>query len=331
MMSRTRCGILLALLLLTAAAVIVFAPGRGVQKHQLSFPVMGTVASLTFYTDQKTFHHAVAAVKAQFDLVRRIADVHNSKSELSRLNRKAAREFVVCSPFLWEILQEARLAHKLSGGAFDITVKPLMDHWGFYRKKLKKAPPREETEKVRRLTGLEKVLFDDDRRAVRFPAEGFAFDLGGIAKGYALEQACKAVRELGITRGVIDLGGNLRLLPEPPPGKKHYSIGIRRPSRKKGGVMPEVLQLKGDRAVSSSGDYERFVKLGGKIYGHIIDPATGIPSPGSIAVTAVASTGTRADWLSTAVYLRGKKLYTELRKKFPDTQFFIIKKEISQP
>ena len=132
---------------------------------------------------------------------------------------------------------------------------------------------------------------------------------------------------LGITRGVIDLGGNLRLLPEPPPGKKYYSIGIRRPSRQKGGVMPEVLRLPGNAAVSSSGDYQRYVKLEGRYFGHIIDPATGIPGPGKIAVTAVSGSGTTADWLSTAVYLRGRKLAGKLEREIQNTKFYIIKKE----
>ena len=132
---------------------------------------------------------------------------------------------------------------------------------------------------------------------------------------------------LGIRRGIIDLGGNLRLLPEPPPGKECYNIGIRRPSRERGGVMPRILQLPGNCAVSSSGDYERYVKLENRYFGHIMDPATGVPAPGKIAVTAVSTTGARSDWLSTAVYLRGEKLARKLQKELKNTQFYIIKKQ----
>ena len=91
--------------------------------------------------------------------------------------------------------------------------------------------------------------------------------------------------------------------------------------------MPEILKLPGGRAVSSSGDYERYVKLEGKYFGHIMDPATGIPAPGKIAVTAVSDSGARSDWLSTAVYLRGAELAGKLQKKIKNTQFYIIKKE----
>ena len=317
----------LALLLLTAAGIISMYQVRKEQKYTSSFPAMGTVATVTLYTDKADFLNALKAVQESFAFVTALADCRDPRSELARLNKEAAQAPFVCSPAMWEILTESRLAYKLSEGAFDISVKPLMDHWGFYRKKLKKIPPVSETAEIKKRTGLDKVIFDDRHHTVRFPGAGFAFDLGGIAKGYAIELAAGKLIERGVTRGVIDLGGNLRLLPDPPPGKKFYSIGIRRPDRKKGGVMPEVLQLKGNTAVSSSGDYERFVILEGKKFGHIIDPATGNPAPGDRAVTAATGSGTRSDWLSTAVYLRGRKMADKLKKQLPQTQFFIIEKE----
>lgn len=324
MKERARWGIILGLLL-TAAGIIALNAGKGEQKFSVSFPAMGTVASLTLYTDEGTFAEALRIVREQFAFVTALADVRDPRSELSRLNKSAGKAPFVCSPAMWEILTESRLAYKLSGGAFDISVKPLLDHWGFFSKK-KKIPPAEDTEKIIKQTGLGKVIFDDSCRTVKFPGEGFAFDLGGIAKGYALERASEKVTELGITRGVIDLGGNLRLLPEAPPGKEFYAIGIRRPGVK-GGGMPQILRLSGGVAVSSSGDYERYVVLEGKRFGHIIDPATGVPAPGRIAVTVVSDSGIRADWLSTAVYLRGEKLAGKLRKELQNTKFHIIKKE----
>lgn len=325
--NRARWGIFLALLLIAAAGIIALNAEKKEQKHSASFPVMGTVATLTLYTDETNFLKALDAVREQFACVTALVDFRNPESELARLNSEAAQAPFVCSRELWELLKESRKAYELSEGAFDVSVKPLLDHWGFYCKKVKKIPPAHETEKVRALTGLSRIKFDDTRRTIHFPRKGFALDFGGIAKGHAIELACSRIRKLGITRGVIDLGGNLRLLPDPPPGKEFYSIGIRRPSGKNGAVMPEVLQLKGDCAVSSSGDYERFVVLEGKRFGHIIDPATGVPAPGTRAVTAVAPTGSRSDWLSTAVYLRGRKLAEKLKKQDSNIRFFIIEKE----
>ena len=325
MKRRAQWGIFLGLLLAAAALGIALQPGKGSRKHTLSFPVMGTVATLTFYTDSEHFKQAAAEIQKEFAEISRIANRHDSTSEISRLNKEAARKPFQCTPALWEILTEARLAHRLSEGAFDISIAPLMTNWGFYRKR-SKIPSAEETAEIKKLTGLEKITFDDRNRTVKFPRPGFALDLGGIAKGYAIERAYKKALLQGITRGVIDLGGNLRLLPLPPPGRRHYLIGIRRPGRKNGGVMPEILHLPGNLAVSSSGDYERFVTLEGKTFGHIIDPATGIPAPGKRAVTAISDRGIRSDWLSTAVFLRGKKLAEKLKKSLPNTRFVIIER-----
>ena len=325
MKKRALCGFACGVLLIAAAAMIALKPGRNEEKHTVSFPAMGTVASLTCYTDSETFRKALEALRKEFDKVERIASLHKADSELSRLNKEAAQRAFVCSVEMWAILTEARRAYHLSEGAFDVSVAPLMVHWGFYRKR-SEAPAQAETEKVKALTGLDKILFDDAGKTVKFPRAGFALDLGGIAKGYAIDKAFQTITGMGIRRGVIDLGGNLRLLPLPPPGQKCYKIGIRRPVRKNGGVMPEVLHLPGNRAVSSSGDYARYVKLSGKLYGHIVDPATGIPAPGERAVTAVAVCGMTSDWLSTAVYLRGKTMAQKLEKQLDHTRFVIIEK-----
>ena len=325
MKNRAIAGVILALLLLTAAGTVALQPGKSEEKHTVSFTVMGTVATLTFYTDQVTFEKSVKEVQKAFDKVSAIANRHVDESEISRLNKNAHKAPFVCSPELWEILTEARLACRLSEGAFDISVSPLMVHWGFYRKR-SQLPSPEETAKVKALTGLEKIIFNDEKRTVKFPAQGFALDLGGIAKGYAIELASRKAAACGISRGIIDLGGNLRLLPQPPPGRKFYKIGIRRPDRKNGGVMPEVLQLPGNLAVSSSGDYERFVTIEGKRLGHIMDPETGVPAPGNRAVTAISDRGMRSDWLSTAVYLKGKKLADKLEENLEHTRFVIIER-----
>jgi thiamine biosynthesis lipoprotein len=325
MKHRALCGVVCGAVLIAAAVVIALRPGRNEEKHSISFPAMGTVASLTLYTDAETFRKALDAVRSEFDKVERIASLHKADSALSRLNAGAARKAFVCSAEMWELLTEARRAFRLSEGAFDVSIAPLMVHWGFYRKR-SAVPSQAETEKIKALTGLDKILFDDAGRRVKFPRAGFSLDLGGIAKGYAIDKAFQAVTETGIKRGVIDLGGNLRLLPLPPPGQKCYRIGIRRPGRKNGSVMPGILRLPGNRAVSSSGDYARFVELSGKRYGHIIDPATGIPAPGERAVTAVAPWGMTSDWLSTAVYLRGKKMARKLEKELDHTRFVIIEK-----
>ena len=120
----------------------------------------------------------------------------------------------------------------------------------------------------------------------------------------------------GITSGVIDIGGNLRMLSEPPPGKKYYTVGIRDPEKKKK-ILHGLLKIIPGMAVSSSGDYERFVTYNGVRHSHIISPRTGYPAKIS-AVTVVASNAMDADIFSTACCLGGEKTAEKLRTKFPE-------------
>ena len=284
-------------------------------RHRCIFNAMGTRVVCTVYTpDSGPAAAAFAAVTREFDRVTRACNLHDPESELSRLNREAGNGFFVCSDLLWDVLVEARRAHRASSGAFDITVKPMMDLWGFYRKR-QKAPSAAEIAATLKRVGMDKVEWDDARHAVRFKVPGMALDLGGIAKGYALDLAAAELKSLGIRSGVIDLGGNLYLLPEPPPGRKSYRVGIRSPSGV--GNSGTVLELPGNCAVSTSGSYERFVVLEGKRYGHVIDPATGGAPYLARSATAVAPTGIESDWLSSAAFLRGEKIVPQLERAVP--------------
>ena len=286
------------------------------------FKAMGTRAECSFYTaDAKQAAAAFDAVRREFDRVTKACNLYDPQSELSRLNREAGQGFFVCSDVLWRILVEARRAHLASDGAFDITVKPLMDLWGFYRKQ-HKTPSAAEIAATLERVGMDKLEWDDARRAVRFKTPGMALDLGGIAKGYALDLAAAAVLKLGIKSGVIDLGGNLYLLPEPPEGRGSYRVGIRSPSGD--GDSGEVLELPGSCAVATSGSYERFVVLDGKRHGHVIDPATGEAPYLGRSATAVAPTGIESDWLSSAAFLRGDKLIPQLEKAVPGAKLILV-------
>ena len=289
--------------------------------HIFAFGTMGTRAVCSFYTaDEATAEAGFAAVRAGFDRVTAACNLHDPQSELSRLNAAADKDFFVCSEILWRVLAESRRAHAASGGAFDITVKPLMDLRGFYRKRQRAPSPAEIAETLKRV-GMDKLEWDESRRAVRFKVPGMALDLGGVAKGYALDLAAAEMRKLGIGSGVVDLGGNLYLLPEPPPGKSCYRIAVKSPSGE--GDSGTVLELPGNCAVSTSGSYERFVVLEGKYYGHVVDPATGAAPYLRRSATAVAPTGIESDWLSSAAFLRGEKLVPQLERAVPDAKIIL--------
>ena len=328
MARRTAVGIIIAAVLgffpVTAvfylsAKVAYSGTAEPLHGFRLQFPVMGTVAGFTLYTaDRETFLTACRAGKNEFAEVVKIANLRDPASELSRLNASAADRPFSCSREMWQLLLRAEKAWHDSNGSFDITIKPLMDIWGFYRKQ-NRIPSDAETAQTRQRTGFDKLHFDRIEKTVKFTVPGMALDLGGIAKGYAVDRAAAAIEKCGVHCGVVDLGGNLKLLPQPPPGKKYYSIGIRNPA-KRGELLPDALQLPGGRAVATSGDYERFVTYNSIRYGHIIDPHTGKPQANP-AVTVITASALDADIFSTSAYLGKIPVAEKLKKLYPESEF----------
>jgi len=320
---RTRTGLVLAALLLLADAWLIFPSSPRDRRESFVFRTMGTVACFTWHGTA-----APAALKLNeqaagaFARVVQTANLRDPGSELCRLNAAAGERDFACSPLMWAMLAEARFAWEFSGGAFDITVKPLMDLWGFYRKR-GTAPSDREIAEAKKRVGFGKLILDEKRHTVRFGIKGMALDLGGIAKGFALDLAAQAVP--GTAAGVLDLGGNLKFLPAPRKGGGFYKVGIRDPAHPDR-LTRHVIEAAPGAAVSTSGDYERNVTYGGKVYGHIMDPATGSPPEVRHAVTVVCPSAMRADWLSTAVFLRGRELADKVEKEIPQSRVVIVGK-----
>lgn len=301
-MKRMLSGASVFLFLVTAS--LFSAEPAAPEPVRFRFPVMGTEAIVILYAPQERAERVQKGVREAFDRVLRVANPYDPESEVSRLNRTASSAPFCCSEDLWAMLQAAREAWTISGGAFDITARPIMDLWGFYRTGTGRRPPdgREWKEVLGKL-GLEKVRFDDGARSVFFTVPGMALDLGGLAKGYAVDLALDVLRREGITSGMVNLGGNLGLL-EPPPGKSGWPVRLLAPDR----TLSEPIYLK-NTAVSTSGDYERRILVGGETIGHIVDPRTGRPVHREYSVTAIAPDALRADILSTVFYLEpGTKL-----------------------
>ncbi len=282
------------------------------------FAIMGTRGRFRFEGEPAAVRAAEHAAAAELEAVRRCCDLYDPESELSRLNAAAASEPFRCSEQLYELLQEARRAWRESGGAFDVSAGPLLRCWGF---RGRRAEPPSETEiaAARQAVGLEKVRFCDADRSVFFTVPGMELDLGGIAKGYAIDRAFRAARAMTDGALLVDLGGNLRLRAASGPV---FRVGIRDPL---GGEGAAVRVSCTEGAVSTSGGYERFVTYRGKRLPHILDPATGRPAEGTLlAVTVFAPSALEADWMSTAVFLRGAPLAEKLARRHPGTCFYLF-------
>ena len=304
--------------------------------------------------DKQSVGPAVRLVQNACYEVSDMCNVFNPESELARLNATAYRKPFRCSESLWEMLTAARKWYKLSDGAFDISIGPLMKLWGF-RSLEKHLPTPEEIAGAKALVGLDKVVFNDADRSVRFTVEGMSLDLGGIAKGASLDRAAaRAVRtsfagterweeaslmkrleawfkrkRVRLNRGFMDFGGNVLALPEPPPDEKAYRAGVRNFFSETGKPCAYVSLL--DECVSTSASYERYVVLNGRRYSHIIDPVSGRPVENMLSVTVVAKHGVDADALSTAIFVKGKAFAERMKKEMPEIKVLMYYSEPGNP
>ncbi len=323
---RARTALLAVLLLALAIALLRnrHRPGRSTpaecEPFTVEFPIFGTIGRIKFWAPEEQAAKAAEAIEAELFALQRTINIFDSKSELSRLNAVAAERPVICSERLWNVLAAARRAWRETDGAFDVSVGPLMDLWGFHRKR-RTLPTEAEIRRAREKVGLDKVRFDDRARTVAFTLPGMFLDMGGIAKGYALDVAARLALANDIRRGLIDLGGNIRCLPEPPPGRDAYEIGVRDPFDVN--RMIGTVKVK-DGAVATSGNYEQFVVLGGKRFTHIVAPTSGRPVQDVAAVSVLTPRGVDSDVFSTAIFVEGASLARRFIENHPGSAVLLI-------
>jgi len=290
--------------------------------------IMGTFAEVSIYSnDEKTAGMAIEESLDEMERMDRIMSNYKKDSELSRLNKKAAKSPVPCNGELLDVIEQSQYYSELSGGAFDITVSPVVALWGFFREK-GHVPPDKEIEKVLPAVSYKNIVVNksnDTKKpaAISFKNTQTQIDLGAIGKGYAVDKALEIIRKYGISNGCINLGGNIYVLGTPP-GKNAWKIGVQHP--RNSGEILGYLELKNE-ATATSGDYERFFEFNGKRYSHIINPQTGRPVSGTIATTIVAPTSTEVDALSTSVFVLGHEKGMELIKKIPNAEAMIAYEE----
>jgi thiamine biosynthesis lipoprotein len=259
---------------------------------------------------------ASSIVFAEFKRLEGIFNLYDETSELSRLNASGS---MVVSPELFDILKKSKRFYELTDGAFDVTVAPLALLWKKAISK-KQLPKDADVKTALTSVGSDYIYLDEKLSLVRLLKEGLHIDLGGIAKGYAVDRAVTKLKEAHINSALVNAGGNMFCLGEN--GRKPWSVGIQNP-RKEGEVL-EKLVLRG-KGVSTSGDYEQFFIFQNRRYSHIIDPKTGYPAGrGVISATLIASDATTADALSTACVVLGLKSSIELLKRFPDVKAKLI-------
>ena len=289
--------------------------------------VMGTFARVVAVANHSSVaNSAVEAAFAELRNVDKLMSDYKSDSEISRVNRDAFRSPVKVSNATFEVLQKAIYFSELSDGAFDVTVGPLVDIWR-QAAEANSIPTEAELQQAGSKVGYEKLLLDANEMSVRFDAEGMRLDLGGIAKGYAIDKAIEAMQKEGAIGGMVDIGGDIRCFGVPTKGKTHWLIGLQDPNKAQdwlaAGETSLVLKLR-DEAIATSGDYRRFVLVDGQKYSHIVNIKTGRGSKGLSSVTIICKNAIDADALATAVSVMGPQKALAMIEKLPDAEAILI-------
>lgn len=312
----------------TAAALLLMvaaSPGQSAPPELARFAQrqlhMGVEFEVVLYApDQATADKALAAAFDRIAELDRIMSDYDADSELSRLSATApSKQPVKVTGELWTVLVHAQSVSQRSDGAFDVTAGPLTKLWRRARRQ-KELPSQEQIAKALAAVSYQHVHLDFDRRTVALTKPEMRLDLGGIAKGFADDEALAAMHKLGISRALVRASGDIAV-GQPPPGEKGWKIGIAPldPDQE-----PTRFVLLADQAISTSGDSRQHLIVDGKRYSHIIDPRTGWGIEGRRSVSVIARRGIEADALATAVSVLDPEAGMRLIEESPESAALIV-------
>jgi thiamine biosynthesis lipoprotein len=288
-------------------------------------PIIARITAVSNRLSAEEMQSAVEAAVAEIHKVDALMSNYKPDTDISRLNEAKGSQWVRVDPQTFGVLEESQRFAELTGGAFDATVMPLSELWGFWPIRDLRVPTEEEIQDTLSHVGYKKLSLDRAFGAVqKSDAEG-KVDLGGIAKGYAVDRAMEVLKQKGLTDALVEIGGETGTMGKNKEGKR-WRIGVLHPSKR--GYLT-VLDLT-DEAVATSGDYMSVFILDGKRYSHLIDPRTGKPISNDVAsVTVIAKRCLQADALATAVSVMGVEEGLKLIESLPDTEAIIAKRKDS--
>jgi FAD:protein FMN transferase len=310
------------------AAIIAALPYFfGEKEYKSDRFLMDTLVGIRAYgRDEAQLKGAVIAAYAE---MQRIADLSDrfpapgsaayKASDVCLINENAGIRPVRVHREIIDMLLLAKRFHTLSGGAFDVTIGPVMDLWGFAGENPKVPSPGKIPETLS-LVDDGSLLVNEKDETVFLARKGMKLDLGAVAKGYASESAVRILKERGVARALIDAGGNIRAIGRKS-GASPWKIGVKDP-REEGGIIA-IIPLE-DGAAVTSGDYYRYFESGGKRYHHILDPRSGYPASANMSVTVVTKDAGAADCLSTVFFVLGPERSIELAERMKGVDLFIV-------
>ncbi len=313
----------IALVALAISRLPDFRKGPLTTAHR-SRIMMDTVVSIRIYQGDKDkqVEEIIEAGFAEIERLEALLSVWIPGSEVTAINDAAGNRSVPVSPETWQVVAAAQQMSHLTEGAFDISIGAVTRLWDFASVEID-VPEPSVIQRNLRLVGPQQVLLDSAKTRVGLRERGAAIDLGGVAKGYAVDRAIAILKEAGVKEALVDAGGDIGLLGRKSDGNS-WKIGLRHP--RAAGEIIEVLDVDSG-AVATSGDYERCVIRDGTRYHHILDPKTGMPARGIASVTVLAKTALEADILSTAVFVLGPQKGITLIEQLGEVEGIIYVEE----
>ncbi|MCX8043744.1 MAG: FAD:protein FMN transferase [Desulfobacterota bacterium] len=291
-------------------------------------PLLHTFVEIKAWGDGA--HEAIEAAFAEMSRINDLLNNYDPASEVSRINAAAGEKPVTISPETMDALRTAIRFCELSGGAFDITVGPLLKFWGFAQEEpgmFGHEPDRRAIRKAKKLVDYRAIELTEVQKeggaftyCARLKRPGMWIDVGAFSKGYVADRAMEVLGARGITNMLISAGGTICARGKKPDGSP-WMVAVRHP-RKEDSFLTFVKLS--DASISTSGDYERFYEHEGKRRGHIIDPRSGMPVERMQSVSVIARSGVESDALSTALFVLGPEKGIALIEKLPDASALLI-------
>ena len=300
-------------------------PSFAQQKFIFEKPEMGSPFTITIYTADSAKAAAIATQAYRLaDSLNNILSDYIDSSEINRLSATSGGYcYVPVSLPLFTIIQRAQQAARLSAGAYDITIGPVVELWRKARK-TKSFPNNDSLVAALQKTGYRYLHIDSAHHALWLEKRGMQLDVGGLGKGFVAQAVLNLLTQNGFASAMINAGGKI-VTSNTPGTQRGWLIAINAPEEKEE-VLPRMLYLQ-NMAVSTSGDLYQNVVIDGKTYSHIVNPKTGIGLIQSKNVTAIARDGTTADWLSTACSILSKRKAMRLVKKIPGAALLITERK----
>ncbi len=294
------------------------------RKYQFQSSHMGTLFSATLFASNEVA--AAEASEAAFARVARLEEVlsdYQADSELSLLRATPVGKPVTVSGDLFRVLQRAQRLSGLSDGAFDATVGPYVRLWRFSRKR-RTLPDETELAAARAAVGYQHLVLNSRKQELTLRVPGMRLDVGGIAKGFAADEALNVLKRRGIERALVAASGDIAI-GKAPPGQRGWRVAVTGIGSSTNALTRHLCLA--NAGISTSGDVEQFIEIGGVRYSHIVSPKTGLGLTNRIQATVISRDATTTDALATAVCIMGAERGLRMIERLPATEALVMRKD----